>query len=90
MPLAGGNTTITAAYQQLSTSDIAPYRQLTVQNPNASGGNGMWISGDGVTDMGAIPADRSWTWDNAGSIAPSEIWIRGTAGDLAFYNGIKA
>ena len=91
MPLNGGNHTVTAAYAQISTTDDNAYRQLTVQNPNASDGNGMWISFDGAVDMGYIPPDRAWTWGpNAGTIKPTEIWIRGTADELAYFNGVRA
>ena len=91
MPLNGGKYTLTATYAQISTTDDNAYHQLTVQNPNASGGNGMFISGNGVNDMGYIPPDRAWTFGpEAGTVKPTEIWIRGTAGDLAYFNGVRA
>jgi hypothetical protein len=91
MPVIGGDHICTAAFKKLRAGDTTGYNQLTVQNPNASGGNAMWISGDGVNTMGTIAADRSWTFGpNAGTVTPDTLWVRGTADDIAFFNGTPA
>lgn len=82
----GGGHTVAAAYRELDVNDERGFRILNVQNPNASGGNGMWISFDGIVDMGYIPPDRSWHFSGA-TIHPNQIWVRGTANDIAFWNG---
>ena len=87
----GGAHTVAAAYAKLDANDNRAFRGITVQNPNASGGNSMYISFDGVADMGVIPADRAWTFGpNIGTLQPDQIWVKGTAADTAYWNGAIA
>lgn len=86
-----GEHTVVAAYTAIDAENPHGYRMLTVRH-QTSGTAGRF----GVKDIhGAIKpgphlkADESWTWGpNVGTIYPSKIYFKGTAGEKLGWTGV--
>ena len=84
--LVGGRHVVTAAFNPITT-DRYPCRVLTIRLFTGSG-NLTFGNKDG-DEFGYLLADESWTWGpNAGTIDPSQIYVKGTAGDTLYWVGV--
>ncbi len=90
-----GEQTITAAFKAVDADRPSPYgyRQLTIrlQVSGTTGRIGVKDVYGGFKGGPHLKADESWTWGpNAGTIFPSQIYFKGTAGERLGWTGVKA
>ena len=87
----GGIHTISASWKKLDESNQG-FRVLTFRNQTAATTAIEWgvLSKSGsVGKVMFLKADESWTLGpDAGTIRPSDIYIRGTAGESVFWVGV--
>jgi len=90
--LDGGEHIVTAAWKRLDPSSVG-FRVLTFRLETSAAANirfGVRTVTDENKDCMFLKADESWTFGpNAGTIRPSDIWIKGTAGDVVNWVGVK-
>jgi len=84
---------VTAAWKALDATNANGYRFLTIRLASDDSDIKIGVKDvNGVVKEGGphLQADESWSWGpNAGTIRPSEIYIKGTAGDLVSWIGTK-
>ena len=88
MPVSGGSLVLTANYQKLSTADTKGYNQLVIRMEDDAASNAA-LSTDGTNQHFYLKTDESLTLGpSAGTIKPTEVYIKGTAADVVYYVGI--
>ena len=91
--LDGDLCTLTASFEKMSDIDT-PLRELTFRVQESATSSVPWgvLKGDGtVKQVNYLKTDESWTiGPSAGTVRPSDIYVKGTAGDVVWWAGVKA